>query len=317
MYIGVDLGGTNIAVGLVDEAGKIIKSASTPTNAPRSAEEIAKDIAGLCKSISEEAEAENLGKIEGIGVGVPGPVDEKLASVYVCVNLGWDEVNLKAILEEMTGYPVFIDNDANLAALAELEVGAFKGAQNAILFTLGTGVGGGVVTDGHIYRGSHGLGTELGHLYMGENFYDCNCGKNGCLETFASATAIIKHAEKLIIDKVYPESELNRLYNQHGLNAKAIFDCAKDGDALAVIAVERYTKYLAAGIGNMINLLDPDVIALGGGVAYAGEYLMNKINEKLPYFTLMKDKVSTELKFAATGNDAGVIGAGMLAKTEL
>ncbi len=248
MYIGIDLGGTNIAAGVIDDAGQILHSAKVPTNAPRSAEAIANDIIELCKRLINECQ----GEVKGIGIGVPGPVYETLKSLYNCVNLGWEKVDLAKLIEPALGLPVYLDNDANLAALAEFEVGALKDVQNGLLLTLGTGVGGGIIINKEVFRGSHGLGTELGHTFVGENFYDCNCGKHGCLETFASATAIIKHAEKLLSEEASETSVLN---NAEVIDAKSIFDAAKSGDVLALMAVERYVNYLSAGIGNFINIL--------------------------------------------------------------
>lgn len=316
LFIGVDLGGTNIAVGLVDDVGAIKKVVTTPTKAPRSAEAIGKDIVKMCNALIDYVKSEGMEEVRGIGVGVPGPVDEKLASVYVCVNLGWKDVNLKEMIEAEIELPVLIDNDANLATLAEFEVGALVGAQNAILMTLGTGVGGGIVANGKMYRGSHGLGTEIGHVFMGENFYDCNCGQNGCLETFASATAIVKYTEKLLNDYEL-ETPLRGYYDNNKLSAKVIIDAAKAGDRLASMSVDRFIKYLAIQIGSLITLLDPDIIALGGGVSHAGDYLLDRIHQVLPKYMMMKGMAHAKIKIAETGNDAGIIGAAFLPKFEL
>lgn len=316
LFIGVDLGGTNIAVGLVDNLGAIKKVLTTPTQAPRSAEAIGKDIIKMCNDLIEYAKLNGFNEVKGIGVGVPGPVDEKLALVYVCVNLGWKDVNLKEMIEAEIDLPVLVDNDANLAALAEFEVGAFIGAQNAVLLTLGTGVGGGIVAGGKMYRGSHGLGTEIGHVFMGENFYDCNCGQNGCLETFTSATAIIKYTEKLL-EEYKMTSTLQSIKERSRLSAKDVIDAAKAGDELANISIDRFIKYLSIQIASLIKLLDPDVIALGGGVSHAGDYLLKRINEELPKYMMMKDMAHAEIKIAETGNEAGIIGAAFLPKFEL
>ena len=202
-----------------------------------------------------------------------------------------------------------------MAALAEYERGSMKNCKSGIMLTLGTGIGGGIVLNGEVYSGFNGVGSELGHVVVGENFYTCNCGRNGCLETFASSTAIIKHTKKMIgemkenttiIDKV--EGDLNNI------NAKIIFECAKEGDKIANLAVGRLVKYLSIGIFNIVNFMDPEVIALGGGVAGAGQYLLDMvINEAMP--NRLFDKLPMgRIVLAELGNEAGIIGAAMIAK---
>lgn len=316
MYIGIDLGGTNIAAGLVNDEGQIIYPVQTPTLAERGLDDVVADMIKLIKELQDYHKDHFKGSVKGIGIGVPGPVCPDLSEVYYCTNLGWNDVPLKKIIEKDIKMPVFVDNDANLAALAEHEIGALKEVENGILLTLGTGIGGGLIFNNMPYRGSHGLG-EVGHIVIGENFYNCNCGKNGCFETFSSATAIIKYATKLIEEKAYMGSILDDAYKENRLNAKAIIDAAKEGDELGLDVFERFTKFLAIGMNNLINLLDPDVIALGGGVAHAGDFLYDAIDAKLSKLAFVENFPTARIVPAKMGNDAGIIGAGFLAKIEL
>jgi len=313
MYIGIDLGGTNIAGGLVNKDGSVVELKSIPTGKERGFEVVTNDILALIKELSSGAPE----AVEGVGIGVPGVVDKNLSMIYYCTNLGWYDQNLGKALSDALGIPVFIDNDANLAALAEVEAGALSSVKNAVMLTLGTGIGGGVAVDGHILRGSHGLGSEIGHMIIGENFYDCNCGNNGCFETFSSATAVIKYAEKLVQEKTYPDSPLNLIYKEKGLTAKAIVDAAKSGDRLGNDVFDRLVRYLAIGVTNIINLYDPEMIAFGGGLAHTGDFLIEKLNAKVQSMAFIKNFPSAKLILAELGNDAGVIGAAMLAKTEM
>jgi len=315
MYIGIDLGGTNISAGLVDEHGEILFPVRMPTKAERGLDAVVADMITIIKKVMSHQKENYLSDIKGVGIGVPGLVSADLSKIYYCTNLGWNNVHLKELIEKQVEIPVFLDNDANLAALAEHEAGALENVENGVLLTLGTGIGGGLIFNNKPYRGSHGLG-ELGHAIIGENFYDCNCGKNGCFETFASATAIIKYTTKLIEDKKYPKSTLYNKYESGKLSAKAIIDAAKKNDELAVDAFARYTKYLAIGINNIINMLDPDVIALGGGVAHAGDFLYDSISLKLKELAFVEDFPTAKIVPAKMGNDAGIVGAAFLAKLE-
>lgn len=315
MFIGIDLGGTNISAGLVNDLGVIIYPVKMPTKPERGLDQVVDDMVSIIKKIIKYQKENISGTIKGVGIGVPGLTSPDLAKIYYCTNLYWTDVPLKELIEKQIDIPVYLDNDANLAALAEHEAGALKDVENGILLTLGTGIGGGLIFNNKPYRGSHGLG-ELGHSIIGENFYNCNCGKNGCFETFASATAIVKYTKKLIEEKQYVGSTLYKNYENGKLGAKVIIDAAKNKDELGLDAFERYVKYLTIGISNLINTLDPDVIALGGGVAHAGEFLYNAINEKLKDYLFVKDFPSAKIVPAVMGNDAGIVGAAFLAKLE-
>jgi glucokinase len=313
MYIGVDLGGTNIAAGIVSESGELRYEKSIPTRTERSTEEIIDDIKGLIKDLLKEYGLSK-DEIKSIGIGIPGLAD-KHGNVIFCVNLRWENVPLAAILQEEFKKPIYIDNDATVAALAEYNCGIMMGGQSGILLTLGTGIGGGIIFNGKVYSGYNGVGSEIGHMVVGENYYDCNCGRNGCLETFSSSTAIIKYTEKLL-EESKEKGMLYRKINDDSqeLNAKLIFDCAKAGDELSNKAVKRLVKYLSLGIINLINILDPQIIALGGGVANAGQYLLDLVKEDVKKNQYYRELPIGKIVLAELGNKAGIIGAAMLGK---
>lgn len=313
MYIGVDIGGTNIAAGLVSVEGKVLFQKSCPTRVFKGQDVVVKDIKKLIKDIINENSFK--GDILGIGLGIPGVADKKTGDIINCINLGWSNVPLGKVLESEFKLPIYIDNDAKAAALAEYENGALKGTNNSVLLTLGTGVGGGFIINGRLYNGAHNIGLEVGHMVIGENFYNCNCGKNGCFETFSSANALIKYTKKLMEEsdkKTIIRDYIKDDYNK--LNAKIIFDCAKEGDSLALSSVNRFIDYLVIGITNIINILDPEKIAIGGGVSKAGDFLLELINAKLPTKILFKDLPFSKIILAKHGNDAGIIGSAMLCK---
>lgn len=309
MYIGIDLGGTNIAAGLVDDDGIVLLKHSVETKANRNANEIIKDIADVVDFLIDESKA-GKSNIKAVGIGIPGVADEISGEVIYCVNLNWENVPLKKPLEELIKLPVVIGNDATVAGVAEYGAGKMKGCKNGVFITLGTGVGGGVIVEGKAYGGSHGVGSEIGHMVVGENFYDCNCGRNGCLETFASATALIKYAQReLDLDR---ESILQKDSRQ--LNAKLIFDGAKLGDELCIETVDRLIHYLAIGISNLINILDPECFVIGGGVSKAGDFLLEKLRSKVDEMKSFSSIRSGRIEIAMLENDAGIIGAAMLGK---
>ncbi|MCB2354154.1 ROK family protein [Clostridium estertheticum] len=313
MYIGIDLGGTNIAIGIVDENGKIIHEESCETRSEREAQELIDDMIALVLKVLDEYHMQ-LNEITAIGVGIPGLAD-KDGNVIFCVNLGWRNVPLRKMLEDALHTPVYIDNDATVAALAEYESGSMQNCKSGLMLTLGTGIGGGIILNGEIYSGFNGVGSELGHTVIGENFYNCNCGRNGCLETFSSSTAIIKYTKKLIMEMNEPTTIMENVEgNIDNLNAKIIFDCAKKGDKIAALAVDRLIKYLGIGIINIVNFIDPEIIVLGGGIAGAGQYLLDLITKEVVANKYYKDLHIAKIVLAQLGNKAGVIGAAMVAK---
>lgn len=312
MYIGIDLGGTNIAAGIMDQFGKILLKKSIPTRKERFPEDIVKDIIKLVESLIEESFSSKA-DILGIGIGIPGVANEE-GVVTICVNLNWYNVPLKKPIEDALGISVFIDNDGNLAALAEYRLGIMKDFDTGVFITLGTGVGGGIILDGKIISGRRNMGGEIGHMIVGENFYDCNCGRNGCLETFASSTAIIKYVTHLISSgeksclMEIAEGDISKI------DGKAIFKCAQQGDEVSLRAMNRFIKYLAIGIVNIISMISPDIFAIGGGLSEGGKFFIEDLKKevnKMLYFEMIP---APKIEIATLKNDAGIIGAGFLAE---
>jgi len=313
-FIGVDLGGTAIKIGLIAEEGRIICKLERSTPVSEGFEAVVGTINLMISDIIEKTKIDR-SDIKAIGAGVPGACSED-GLMYSAINLSWENVEFAKRLKELTNIDVYIENDATVAALGEVEFGAAKGKRNVVMLTLGTGVGGGIVINNQIFSGSNGMGSELGHMIIGENYYDCNCGNNGCLETFASATAIIKYTQKLL-----EEDEKNSLIrdkvegNYKKIDAKLVFECAKLGDELALKSVKRFVKYLSIGIGNIFNIFDPDIVLLGGGVSKAVDYIMESlIKETYMHITFDYD-IRDRIAVAKLENNAGILGSAMYART--
>lgn len=308
MYIGIDLGGTNIAVGLVDKDGKIIKSSSCPTQAPRPYQEIVKDMAELCFEVTREG-GFDISDIEGIGIGSPGTIDHKNGVVVYSNNLRWDNVPVVEELKKYIDVPIALENDANAAAYGEYYING-GGADSFVAVTLGTGVGGGVIIDKKIYRGFNGAGAELGHTVMVYNGEPCSCGTNGCWEAYASVTALIRQTAKAIEEN--PDSIMAREAAEMGkISGRTAFDAAKAGDPAAQKVVDQYIEYVACGVTNMINIFQPEVLVIGGGISKEGDYLLNPIKEYVNKKSYCRTIQQTELKIATLMNDAGIIGAAL------
>lgn len=314
MFVGVDLGGTNIAVGIVDELGQLKIQKSRPTQRERKHGEIIGDIIELINEVINDSDYKKQ-NIKAIGIGIPGLADSKTGNVIEIINLNWKNIPLREPMEKALGIPVFIDNDATLAGLAEYEAGAMKNKDSGVFMTLGTGVGGGIIIDGRIYTGHNGIGSEIGHMIVGENYYDCNCGRNGCLETFASSTALINYTKKLI-----NEGNIETMINEkidgdiEKLNGKVIFHAAIIGDEIANKAVDRFAKYLSIGIMNIVSVIDPEIFVLGGGISKAGTFLLDKIRAEVLKNKYFKTLPVGNIVLAELSNDAGIIGAAMLGK---
>lgn len=313
MYIGIDLGGTNIGIGIVDSENKLIYKDSIPTKSERGFNDIIEDIMAL---ISKTINVNNIPKdhIQGIGIGIPGIVDPKSEIIIDCVNLRWNNVDIKSAIEEKLNIAVTVGNDATVAGVAELVVGAMRGCQTGVLLTLGTGIGGGIIINGQVYDGFHGIGSEIGHMIVGENYYNCNCGRNGCLETFSSSTAIIKYARKLIEEGNDSAIMTKVKGNLNSIDGKVIFDQAKAGDKVACKVIDRMTNYLAIGIMNIITVIDPEVFVIGGGLSATGEYLISIIRDKVSRIAYYKGMGIGQIILSRIGNDGGIIGAATLCR---
>lgn len=315
LYAGVDLGGTNIKVALVTEEGKVVCEGSRPTRLPRPAEEICADIAGLVDEVLTGTPYHRE-EIAALGIGCPGTVDEKGNVVYAN-NLEWQNFPAGEILHRMTGLPVAVGNDANVAALGEALFGCARGAQSAVIVTLGTGVGGGIIMDGHLVSGFNGAGSELGHMVVQPGGVPCTCGQHGCLEMYASATGLLRMTQEAMDHN--PDSAMHTLAQSQGFDGRLAFDAARQGDHAAQTVVNDYLHYLGMGLSNLINILFPEVIGLSGGVANQGEALLvplRKIVEPAIYGHEFADR-KTRLVCCTLGYHAGMIGAAMLAKQHL
>lgn len=306
LYLGVDLGGTNIKAALVDAEGNILNESSVPTNLPRQAEAVCDDIAALCTALADGV------RVHGIGVGCPGTVDGGV--VRYSNNLNWHDFAMADYLQGKTGLPVRLANDANAAALGEALAGCAKGAESAVIVTLGTGVGGGVVLNGKLLTGYTGAAAEPGHTVICDtpNAPLCTCGRRGCFEAYASATALIRMTRQAM--DAHPESALHTVAANSTVNGRTAFDAAELGDAAAKQVVDDYIHYLAVGIANLINMFFPQVIGLSGGVANQGENLLRPLRAAVQpmIFGDAYAKKHTTLTTCTLGYRAGVIGAALL-----
>ena len=314
MYrIGIDLGGTNIAIGIVDETGKMIYKNSTPTlNNERTSEELVEAMAKFAIQVVEEAGL-TMDDIKSVGIGSPGTPDAKNGILLYANNLRMFNVPMRAIMQRFIDKPIYIGNDANCAALGEVVAGGAKDTECAIMITLGTGVGGGIVINNKIYDGFNNAGGELGHFVMVVDGEYCTCGRNGCFEAYASATALINQTVKAA--KEHPESMIHSLVDGDlsKVTGKTVFDAMHAGDATAKAVVDNYIRYLGEGVVSLINIFQPEVFLIGGGICAQKEALFGPLNEMAKKYAYSKDESKlTKIMPAVLGNDAGIIGAAML-----
>ena len=313
MYIGVDIGGTNLKVGLVNgEDGSLIGKESTRFRIDAGIEGVAEDVYHSAEKLFETYSC-GMDDIEGIGIAIPGSISKDATTVLHAHNLNFHNANAKeAIQKYFPGKEVVLGNDADIAALAELYGGVFTGKKTAVLLTLGTGLGGGIILNGKIFRGGNANGTEPGHMIMDMHGSKCTCGQTGCMETVCAATWIKKQAQKLYEENPnHPIHEVAKTIDE--ADAHRLIDLAKDGNPEANAIMEEYSDNLATAILTFINCLDPEVIGLGGGVSEAGDFLLDKVRKKVNERTFF-DFEYPILK-AAMGNNAGMVGAAMLAKS--
>lgn len=303
---GIDIGGTTVKCGLFTAAGELLEKWEIPTRREANGANILPDVA---ETILEKLEEKAISKSDvlGIGVGVPGPVRAD-GTVLKCANLGWGITEAHTILQELTGLSVRVANDANVAALGEMWKGGGRGYEDVIMVTLGTGVGGGVIIGGRVVAGSNGAGGELGHIIINPQETDhCGCGGHGHLEQYASATGIVRMAGK----RLAADDTKTKLREYSALTAKDIFDCAKEGDAVACELVDMLGRYLALALTHVAATVDPQVFVIGGGVSKAGQILIDAIsrhyNDNILY--ALRDK---EFRLAELGNDAGIYGSAKL-----
>ncbi|MGI6166846.1 MAG: ROK family protein [Eubacteriales bacterium] len=317
MYrIGVDLGGTNIAVGLVDDSYHIVTKSILPTGAERPAEAIVDDIAYLCRKVCADAGV-TAGEIKSVGIATPGIANNAAGRVEYANNLPFRRFPIAEQLRERFGVnEVYVENDANAAAWGEAVAGVAKGTRNSAMITLGTGVGGGIIIDNKIYSGSNCAGAELGHIVIVYDGYPCTCGRRGCWESYSSATALIRMTREKIAEceaagRRTLMSELARLSGK--ITGRTAFDAARQGDGPAREVCDMYIKYLACGLTNIVNIFQPEVISLGGGISNEGQSLIDALSPLVAAECYGGDLVDhADIRIARLGNDAGIIGAALL-----
>jgi glucokinase len=313
-YVGVDLGGTNIVVGLVNEDYQIIERCSCSTNLPRAAKEIVDDIADLIHQLLAKQNI-TIEQIRSIGVGVPGTANKESGMVEYANNLGFYDVPFVSLLKEHFNTKICFDNDGNAAVWGEYLAGCGKGYHSLIAITLGTGVGGGIVINDELYTGSNYAAAEIGHHVICMDGVPCNCGRNGCFEAYASATALVEQTRAAM--ELNKESYLWELCERDitKVEGKILFQAVAKGDKTAAMVLEQFIKYLSVGVTNLINIFQPDILCIGGGISKAGnifiEPLIERVNQEI--YTRNSSK-QTKIVIAALDNDAGIIGAAHLVK---
>lgn len=312
MYrIGVDLGGTNIAVGVVNEENKIIGRGKVKTNCPRPAAEIFDDIAVAVNLALTDANV-SIDDVLSVGVGTPGSVNKGNGYIEFANNLYFDNVPAKEMLEERIGKTVYLDNDANCAALGEAVAGAGKGVSDFVAITLGTGVGSGIIVGGKIVNGVNYAAGEMGHMVIMVDGEECNCGRKGCWERYASATALISQTKAAMLKN--KDSIMWEIAGSiDDVNGRTSFDAWRRGDKAATDVVNTYIHYVATGIINIINALQPEIICVGGGVGHEGENILKPLRKEIESerYSLHSSK-QTKIMSAVLGNDAGILGAALL-----
>ena len=296
--VGVDLGGTKLAVGIVDEAGRILKKHLEPTNPEEGSQ-------AILTRISKGIEQVWQGDIKGIGIGCPGTVDASRGEVIFAPNLGWRGVSVGPFIQGEFKLPVVVDNDANAAAVGELKVGGGQGCRNMIYLTVSTGIGAGIIIDGEIYRGFTFRAGEVGHMVLAPDGPLCSCGNRGCLEAFASGTSIARMAMEAI-NRGLPTSMRGEV------DARMVAASAREGDQLAKEILTSAFRYLSMGIGNLLNIFDPELIIIGGGLSAMGDQLLQPVREGVVHYAWLREKAKERVVLSKLGQDIGLIGAASL-----
>lgn len=311
-YIGIDLGGTNIATGVVDENYNIVGKGKLKTKSERPYNEVIADMAKAALMAVEDAGL-TINDISYVGIGCPGSVNTETGEVMYSNNLNWEHVFLTDEIKKYIDLPIFIDNDANSAAYGEFLAGAGKGSKNFVAITLGTGVGSGIIVNGKIVSGATYGGGELGHTVIVVDGAKCTCGRRGCLEAYASASGLIRQTKEKMLE--CKDSLMWQLCDNdiNNANGKTAYDGQKKGDQAADEVVNMYEKYVACGITNAVNIFEPDCICLGGGISKEGDNILTPVIEYVDKERFAKiNERKTAIKIAELGNDAGIIGAAFL-----
>ena len=312
-YVGIDLGGTNLVSAVVGENFKILGKCSCKTDLPKSPKVLADDIANLVRRTLKKCGL-TMDDVESVGIGTPGTINTKSKIIEYSCNFNYKNVHIAQMLRSRLKKSVYIDNDANAAALGEFICGSGRGFHTIVAITLGTGVGGGVILNKKIYHGFNFNGGEIGHIVINKGGRRCNCGRDGCFEAYASATGMVKTA--LEIMDGCRDSKMWKIYSKnHKINAKNVFDCAVGGDEAAKRAVKIFISDLAAGVVNVVNIFQPQLLCIGGGISRVGKLLtepLQEIFDKEDYARNCRNRC--KIVTARLGNDAGLIGAAMLFK---
>ena len=317
MYrIGVDLGGTNIAAGIVDKDLNLLWQDSVPTGADRPADLIMDDMAALCKKLCAD-HGIALSEVESVGIASPGIANHDTGVVEYANNLPFRKFPIAQMLRDRLGIErIRLENDANAAAWGEAVAGAAKGTTNSVMITLGTGVGGGIIIDNKVYSGFNYAGAELGHIVIEVNGVPCSCGRKGCWEAYSSATGLIRMTKEKIeeCEKAGRPTLMKKMAEEKGkVSGRTAFDAKRAGDEAAAEVVDKYVLYLAEGLSNIVNIFQPEVVSLGGGVSNEGDYLLDllmpRIRERVYGGNIV---LATKICVAKLGNNAGIIGAAML-----
>ncbi|WP_339060404.1 ROK family glucokinase [Tepidibacillus marianensis] len=313
IYVGIDLGGTSIKMGLISDKGELLTQLEIPTRTKEGYQTIIEDIVQHSKQLVSKAGFE-WGTVKGMGIGIPGLLDIESGIVCMAPNLHWADIPIKRILEEKLQVPVQIENDGNIAAIGEAWMGAGKGYKYVVMATIGTGIGAGIIIDGQILHGKNGMAAELGHIPISNRGIQCGCGNFGCLETVSSATGMIRMAKEIVEQR--KESMLTREYKSQldQLTAKSIFDAAKENDREAIEIIQVAAHLLGKALATVANLFDPEIIIIGGGVSKTGDILFQPIREAFHEHGLNDIVENIAVVPATLGNTAGIIGAAALFK---
>ena len=309
--IGIDIGGTFLKAGVVTEDGNILATAARPTGFPRPVEDIIKDIAGAATDAVAKAGL-TLDDVSFVGCGCPGTVNQQPRLIEYAGNLGFKQTPLVGELEKLLGKPVMAENDANAAMLGEWKAGAARGTQDCVCITLGTGVGGGVIAGGKMVRGVNSAGAELGHTVIDFNGVQCNCGRKGCWEAYASVTALIRQTQAAMMADL--DSAMWQLApTLEEVNGRTAWDAMRAGDETGKAVVDQYIEYVGVGVVNMINVFQPEVLCIGGAISKEGDRLLQPLMEKamIEHYSKYSEK-QTKICRCELGNDAGIIGAAFL-----
>ncbi len=312
LRLGVDVGGTFIKAGVVDENCTILHKVSVPTGGDAGYQAVVQNIAHAAELAAKEAGL-SVSDLASVGIGIPGLLNPRTGVVVLAPNLGgWRDVPFLDAIRKLLPVPVYVGNDANCAVVGETMAGAAKGSENVVMLTLGTGVGGGIIADGRLFVGGQGLGAELGHMVLAREGETCGCGMKGCIEAYCSVTSLVKQTLRAM--EQHPDSAMHEYAREAGLvDGRTAFECSKKGDEAALMVVEEYCRYLANAIGSLVTAFRPDVVLIGGGLSNQRAYLMDKLNALLPRYVFAADIIGVPPVLRATlGNDAGTIGAAFL-----